>query len=92
MFQHGRAHRNRQVGDLLAYAGHGGHEFRTKSELPRVKLTRVLDAGVPAAWVFADEVSGGDRRRIVLEARVPLGVDGPALRLGWPGCRRAPPE
>jgi SRSO17 transposase len=44
--------------------------FRTKPELARVMLTRALDAGVPAAWVTADEVYGGDRRlRIMLEQR-----------------------
>jgi SRSO17 transposase len=33
--------------------------FRTKPELARVLLERALDAGVPAAWVTADEVYGG---------------------------------
>jgi SRSO17 transposase len=33
--------------------------FRTKPELARVMLERALDAGVPAAWVTADEVYGG---------------------------------
>jgi SRSO17 transposase len=33
--------------------------FRTKPELARVMLERALDAGVPAAWVSADEVYGG---------------------------------
>jgi SRSO17 transposase len=30
--------------------------FRTKPQLARVMLERALDAGVPAAWVTADEV------------------------------------
>ena len=33
--------------------------FRTKPQLARVMLERALDAGVPAAWVTADEVYGG---------------------------------
>ena len=32
---------------------------RTKPELARIMLERALDAGVPASWVTADEVSGG---------------------------------
>jgi SRSO17 transposase len=35
-------------------------EFRTKPQLARVMLERALDAGVPASWVTADEVYGGD--------------------------------
>jgi SRSO17 transposase len=35
-------------------------EFRTKPQLARVLLERALDAGVPASWVTADEVYGGD--------------------------------
>jgi SRSO17 transposase len=34
--------------------------FRTKPQLARVVLERALDAGVPASWVTADEVYGGD--------------------------------
>jgi SRSO17 transposase len=34
--------------------------FQTKPELARVLLERALDAGVPAAWVTADEVYGQD--------------------------------
>ena len=41
--------------------------FQTKPELARVLLERALEAGVPAAWVTADEVYGQD----------------PALRAGW---------
>jgi SRSO17 transposase len=35
-------------------------EFRTKPQLARVMLERALDAGVPASWMTADEVYGGD--------------------------------
>jgi SRSO17 transposase len=35
-------------------------EFRTKPQLARVMLARALDAGVPTAWVTADEAYGGD--------------------------------
>jgi SRSO17 transposase len=34
--------------------------FQTKPQLARVMLERALDAGVPASWVTADEVYGGD--------------------------------
>jgi DDE superfamily endonuclease len=34
--------------------------FRTKPQLARVMLERALDARVPASWVTADEVYGGD--------------------------------
>jgi SRSO17 transposase len=34
--------------------------FRTKPQLARVLLERALEAGVPAAWVTADEVYGQD--------------------------------
>jgi SRSO17 transposase len=34
--------------------------FRTKPQLARMLLERALDAGVPAAWVTADEVYGQD--------------------------------
>ncbi len=45
-------------------------EFRTKPQLARAMLERALDGGVPAAWVTADEVYGGDRRlRLWLEER-----------------------
>lgn len=44
--------------------------FQTKPQLARAMLERALDAGVPAAWVTADEVYGGDRRlRLWLEER-----------------------
>ena len=35
--------------------------FPTKPQLARAMLERALDAGVPAGWVTADEVYGGDR-------------------------------
>jgi SRSO17 transposase len=45
-------------------------EFATKTGLARVMLARALDAGVPAAWVTADEAYGKDHRfRDWLEAR-----------------------
>jgi SRSO17 transposase len=34
--------------------------FRTKPQLARAMVARALDAGVPAAWVVADEVYGAD--------------------------------
>jgi SRSO17 transposase len=39
-----------------------GVEFHTKPQLARRMLARALDAGVPTAWVTADEVYGGDGR------------------------------
>ena len=45
-------------------------EFATKTELARQMLARALDAGVPAAWVTADEAYGKDYKfRSWLEAR-----------------------
>jgi SRSO17 transposase len=45
-------------------------QFRTKPQLARVMLERALDADVPASWVTADEVYGGDPAlRRWLEAR-----------------------
>ena len=39
----------------------GDTAFATKPALARTMITRALDAGTPAAWVTADEVSGQDR-------------------------------
>jgi SRSO17 transposase len=36
--------------------------FHTKPRLAQAMLTRALDAGLPAGWVTADEVYGGDAR------------------------------
>lgn len=42
--------------------------FQTKPQLAKAMLERALEAGVPAAWVSADAVYGGDRRlRVWLE-------------------------
>jgi SRSO17 transposase len=44
--------------------------FHTKPQLAKAMLERALDAGVPAGWVTADEVYGGDARlRAFLEWR-----------------------
>jgi len=47
-----------------------GTEFATKPRLAEAMLATALDAGVPAAWVTADEVYGSDRRlQLWLERR-----------------------
>ena len=44
--------------------------FHTKPQLAQQMLARAVDAGVPAGWVTADEVYGGDARlRAFLEQR-----------------------
>jgi SRSO17 transposase len=44
--------------------------FQTKPQLAKAMLERAVDAGVPARWVTADEVYGGDARlRAFLEQR-----------------------
>src|SRR6266508_4806474 len=40
----------------------GEVSFHTKPQLAQQMLARALDAGVPAGWVTADEVYGGDAR------------------------------
>jgi SRSO17 transposase len=47
--------------------------FQTKPQLARGMLERALDAGVPASWVTADEVHGGDPalRRFLEDRGVP---------------------
>jgi SRSO17 transposase len=53
-----------------AAGGPAAATLRTKPELARAMLERALEAGVPAGWVTADEVYGGDRRlRVWLEER-----------------------
>ena len=45
-------------------------QFSTKPELARMMLGRALDAGMPAAWVTADEAYGRDGKfRAWLEQR-----------------------
>jgi SRSO17 transposase len=39
-----------------------GVGFHTKPQLAQTMLARALEAGVPAGWVIADEVYGGDAR------------------------------
>ena len=63
--------------------------FRTKPQLAQLMVARALDAGVPAAWVTADEVYGGspalrgwleDRgvwHVLAVKCTQPLAVDGP---------------
>jgi len=63
--------------------------FRTKPQLAQLMVARALDAGVPAAWVTADEVYGGspalrgwleDRgvwHVLAVKCTEPLAVDGP---------------
>ena len=49
-----------------------GAEFATKTVLAQAMLARVLDAGVPPAWVIADEACGKDHKfRAWLESRPP---------------------
>ncbi|MCP2353493.1 SRSO17 transposase [Nonomuraea thailandensis] len=55
--------------ERCAEAGIGaGVEFATKQVLARRMLTRAIEAGVPAAWVTADEAYGQDHKfRVFLE-------------------------
>jgi hypothetical protein len=51
-------------------------QFATKPELARLMLGRALDAGMPAAWVTADEAYGWDGKFRYLPRPLP----GPPLR------------
>jgi SRSO17 transposase len=67
--------------------------FATKPELAQAMLERALEAGVPAGWVTADEVYGGDARlRAFLEQRVsPMcWRSRPPSRCGRPASRVPP--
>lgn len=77
---HGRALLDRElylpkswIGDSARRAGAGigtDVEFATKPALAGRMLGRAFDAGVPAAWVTADEAYGQDSKfRTVLDAR-----------------------
>jgi SRSO17 transposase len=61
-------------------------QFATKPELARLMLGRALDAGVPAAWVTADEAYGKDGRfRDWLEQRRAAYVTAVASNQAVPG-------
>lgn len=68
--------------------------FQTKPQLARAMLERALDADVPAAWVTADEVYGGDRRlRLWLEAQQqPFVLAVKRTEPLWIGTERGPRE
>lgn len=66
--------------------------FATKPQIARRMLARALDAGVPARWVSADHIYGGDHRlRALLEAhylRYVVGVaSNQAVATGLTQCR-----
>jgi SRSO17 transposase len=65
-----------------------GTAFRTKPRLAREMVARALDAGVPAAWVVADEVYGAEYAfRAALEERgqpYVLAVASAAAQSTWP--------
>ena len=69
-------------------------EFQTKPQLARAMLARALDAGVPADWVTADEVYGGDRSlRLWLEAQQqPCVLAVKRNEPLWVGTERGPRE
>ena len=68
-------------------------QFATKPELARMMLGRALDAGVPAAWVTADEAYGRDGKfRAWLEQRrvgYVVAVDSRQAIAGDAGASRA---
>lgn len=66
--------------------------FQTKPQLARQMLERALDAGVPAAWVTADAVYGGDRRlrRWLEERRQPFVMAIKRTEPLWVGTDRGP--
>jgi SRSO17 transposase len=67
--------------------------FQAKPQLARVMLERALDAGVPAGWVTADEVYGGDPtlRRFWRTVACPMcWPSSPSSRYGEPTGRRRP--
>jgi SRSO17 transposase len=66
--------------------------FQTKPELARRMLARALDAGVPAGWVTADHIYGGEYRLRALleerELRYVVGVaSNQAVWAGWEQVR-----
>ena len=68
--------------------------FHTKPQLAQAMLERALDAGVPAGWVTADEVDGGDARlRAFLEQRdVAYVLAFKATQPLWPTAGRVRPR
>jgi SRSO17 transposase len=68
--------------------------FQTKPQLARAMLERALVAGVPASWVTADEVYGGDRSlRLWLEAQhQPFVLAVKRSEPLWVGTERGPRE
>lgn len=68
--------------------------FQTKPQLARAMLEQALAADVPAAWVTADEVYGGDRRlRLWLEAQQqPFVLAVKRTEPLWVGTERGPQE
>jgi len=68
--------------------------FQTKPQLARQMLERALDADIPASWVTADEVYGGDRSlRLWLEAQQqPFVVAVKRTEPLWVGTDRGPRE
>jgi SRSO17 transposase len=79
--------------------------FATKPTLATARITRALDAGVPAAWVAGDEVYGtnpglraeleareiGDVLAVACDHRVPFGGAGLAAAVVRQGRQGPPP-